>query len=407
MSQHHTAILNLLHVNMAVDTDGMTSQQVKDAKATAKRAINAQNGGRPAIDAAAKLVEQGVAAEYLCPEGKLVGLETMAKIADHLENGIDVTLLQQFSPSQILAGLDEVQLASLKPAVEVVAETEALVAEVEVVADTVVAEAETEAPKAEVEVEAKPEMYTCAGSGRKATTQQLRIAPLHVLKAKLGKDLLTEQDLVSNAYLPLFTQWKDERNSLANGLSTIRAGQAKHAEAEAQKANWASFCKSLKYGEVGEYNGTQFRKCSYYNTVFKACDARFPPLSFIKDNTKNGITPTPDAAAARFTCGPRKQQEWEMTLDNSLSFEELASCINVAEKEEAALRKSADMKRAREENQRQGSNRGQQMSKADELAGLDEYRKNQDSWTGARRERGSRGDQKRASSQLAEDMIDG
>lgn len=406
MSQHHTAILNLLHVNLLVNTDGMTSQQAKDAKATAKLDVNVQNGGKPAIDAAAKLVEQGVAAEYLCPEGKLIGLETMAKIADHLENGADVTALQQFSPSDILAGLSSEQLASLKP-VEVVAETEAPVAEVEVVADTVVTEAEIEAPKAEVVVEAKPEMFNCAGSGRKATAQQLRIAPLHVLKAKLGKDLLTEQDLVSNAYLPLFTQWKDERNSLANGLSTIRAGQAKHAEAEAQKASWASFCKSLKYGEVGEYNGTQFRKCSYYNTVFKACDARFPPLSFIKDNTKNGITPTPDAAAARFTCGPRKQQEWEMTLDNSLSFEELASCINVAEKEEAALRKSADMKRAREEKQRQGSNRGQQMSKADEQAGLAEYRQNQDAWTGTRRERGSRGDQKRASSQLAEDMIGG
>ncbi|MCX6715353.1 MAG: hypothetical protein NTX72_06095 [Candidatus Uhrbacteria bacterium] len=400
MSQFYTNVVTILHANLVLD--GLTKNQVIDAK----RKNVVANGGKPAVDAAAKLVEAGITAEYLCPDGKLLGLDTMAKVADLIENGASVTALQQFSPSEILAGLNEVQLASLKPTVEVVAETEAPVAEVEVVADTVVAEAAPEAPVVKVVVKAEPEqMYTCAGSGRKATAQQLRIAPLHVLKAKLGQDLLTEQNLIDNAYLPLFTQWKDERNSLANGLSTIRAGQAKHAEAEAQKANWASFCKGLKYGEVGEYNGTLFRRCSYYNTVFKACDARFPALSVIKDNTRNGITPTPDAAATRFTCGPRKQQEWGMTVDNSLSFEELVACIKVAEAEEAAQRKSAEMKRDRLAKQQVGSNRGQQMSKADELAGLDEYRKNQDAWTGARRERGSRGDQsRRASEELIDDM---
>lgn len=408
MSQFQQTIVAMLHARL--NLDGLSKADVTKAK----RANIVENGDTAAVKAAAALHENGIDATWLCPDGKLVPVDVLAKVTDLVANGADVTALQQFSPSQILAGLSSEQLASLKPAPVVEEMVEAPVAEV--VAEAVVVETAPEAPVAEVKVEApKPtEFYPCQSCGEKTPADKLFIPTFAQIRTSEGMDpkaLLTEAIVLKHARRAKFTR---HTNSLVQGLETIRNGAARHAELETQRSAWLSFCKELKHGEMKEYNGTQFRKCTFTGEVFKAELALYPGLDIIVQETKttlpNGkvinVVPTFEVALRRFTCGPRKQKAEGLTSENGLTAAELKTAIADALNQEQKQRDQAQAKREREERQRQGGNRNQQMSRADELAGLAEYRSNQEAWTGARRERGSRGDQNRASSKLAQELAD-
>jgi hypothetical protein len=280
----------------------------------------------------------------------------------------------------------------------------------EVVAETVVVEV---APEAEVKVEApKQEFYACQTCFEQTAAALLYIptfAQIRNLEGMEPKELLTEAILLKHARRSKFTR---HTSSLLEGLETIRKGAARHAEIEAERSAWFQFCKELKHGEVKEYNGAPFRKCTFTNEVFKAELALYPGLDIIIQETKttlpNGkvinVVPTFEVAVRRFTCGPRKQLQEGLTSENGLTVVELKAVIADALTQEQRQRDQAQAQRERLAHQQ--GNRGQQMSKQDELAGLAEYRSNQEAWTGARRERGSRGDQNRASSKLAQELAD-
>lgn len=403
MSQHHLAITTLLHASLQLD--GLNKTEVTRAK----RANIVANGDKPAIEAAAALHEKGIDASWLCPDSKLIPVDTLAKVEDLVKDGADVTELQKFSPSEILAGLNEAQLASLKPAPMVEEAVEAPV--VETAPEAVVVKAE--APVAKVETPKPVEKFECMSSGEPTPATQLFVPPYWKVVLLLGKpsgSFLTEEDLKKHARRVMFTEY---RNTLADALEVVRGESkkrekfdAKVAADAAQKEAWLTFCKELKPGQSGEYLGKQFRKCSFTGEVHKAELSRYPGIGEMKAETaitikdkKVHVIPTLEAAIRRFTCGPRKQAQMGMTDENSMTLGQLETTIAQVLAEEKKERDLAQAKRERFERQQQGGNRNQQMSKADEAAGEREFRQNQDKWSGAKRdgrsEKGSRNDQAR------------
>lgn len=416
MNKHNIAILAAIHANIPAGLKG------RDL-AEAKRTNVVTNGGPAAVEAAADLVRKGIDTNWLCPMGKLIGIETMAKVADLLDNKADLAELQKFAPDQILAGLDIEQLAGILPAPVVEPTIEAPVAEVVVAAET------KTAPAVEVK------KFPCFNSGRKATADELRIPPLGVLKALLKKSLLSEQDLIENASLEPFTRWKAEEFSLANGLQTLRNAQARHEANQAIKAEFKAFAWDLPRGEVREFHGVPHIKCGQCNTVDATSQFHFPlidqmvannhlmvpdqdidgkpvlksdgrPVYVVKlDRQGQPICIVPDLSRAlkKFACCIDCANRM-LDPAAAMDYETAVKVVSAAKAESDAERAAYKAKWERTQKQNQArSNRtgGFSMDSRDDHAGRQELQ----NWnSAARRERGSRNERNRASNELADDF---
>lgn len=383
MNQFNQTIVALLHGNL--DLSGLKGKEIT----AAKRENVLANGGQKAIDAAAILVERGVAAEWLCPNGKLA-VDSLSAVESLIAQGADVSKLQQFSPSQILAGLNESELASVMPAIEVVVEAP--------VAKTVVVEIKPAAPKAEVKVE----MGTCSYSCKKYPIDELVVPNGEIIRGMLKLPegtLLTREQILKAAKHPRFVSQAQERNHfwLIDALALHAEAMIKSkkmAEAEAKKEAdlqlYFDFCKTVGFGEVKEWKGKDRRKCNVCKHVHLASESRFPPLGLIKFETplkdKDGnirtdkagneilLTPTAEAATRRFTtCGKCQTKHENVAADEWMTLEQMTSVIELELSTEIATREANQKdweRRNKQRGQGRGSNNGRyDMSAQDDRDG--------------------------------------
>ncbi|OGL94551.1 hypothetical protein A3H12_04370 [Candidatus Uhrbacteria bacterium RIFCSPLOWO2_12_FULL_47_9] len=188
MSTTHTFVAKFLNRGVTIDPNTAKADK-SEALRTAKRE-NLATIGKEVLNSTVALVEKGVDIEWLCPDGKAPAVDTLDKVMSLVEGGANVAELQKFSPSDILAGLNNNQLASLMPA-PVVEIVEALVAE----ATETVVETKPEAPKVEDKVEAKPvEEWTCVITGETRPVEKMLVLKLALLDTKLDRRT-TEADL--------------------------------------------------------------------------------------------------------------------------------------------------------------------------------------------------------------------
>ena len=432
MNQFQQSIVVLLHGNL--DLAGLSGKQIT----AAKRENVLNNGGQKAIDAAATLVEKGVKAEWLCPEGRLA-VDSLTAVESLIAQGADVAKMQEFSPSQILAGLSPEQLASVMPVVEVVVEAP--------VAKTVVVETKPEAPKAEVKVEKAKCNYSC----QLFPVTELVVPKGDIIRSmlKLPEDApLTREQILGAAKHQRFVSSAQERNyfwlidALAlHAEAMIKAKKTAEAEAkkEADLQLYFDFCKTVGFGEVKEWKGKDRRKCNVCKHVHPASESRFPPLGLIKFETplkdKDGnirtdkagseilLTPTAEAATRRFTtCGKCQTKHENVATDEWMTLEQMTSVIELELSTEIATREANQKdweRRNKQRNQGRGSSNGRyDMSTPDDRNGREllvcgVYTDDRPTQSGPRNG-GSRNDKRRrdhedhgSHSELAESMIGG
>lgn len=421
MSQFHSAILAILHAGLP--QQGMTKKELT----AAKRKIVEANGDKAAIDAAAKLVEAGIAAEYLCEPGKLVPVDTLAKVADLVEDGADVTKLQQFSPSQILVGLNEAQLASLKPVEETV-ETEAPVVEVKPAPEAIVAKAE---PAKQVE------MVKCSTSLKMFPITELVVPGDDLIRQKLGLPqgtVLTAGQIKTEARHHAFVSKNQRHNffwldaSLAHNANDCeRAGkkEEKAAQEEAELEAYFAFCRELQVGEIKPWHDKGRQRCVACKKVRLADEMRYPPLEVMEGNTflylkavdadgkvvmkdgkpvyeqkldRNGnpinIIPKPEAAMKRFaTCVQCQKSKSDISQNEWLDKDTMTLVLDQAIADREAARAANKAKWERLNSQRNGNRQGGfSMDSKDDPEGraaFDAMRSQ------GRRDKRSRGDQNR------------
>jgi len=440
MSKFHQNVLAIIHGKL--DLTGLKGKEIT----AAKRESVIENGGQKAIDAAATLVEAGVTAEWLCPEGRLA-VDSLAAVETLISQGADIAKMQEFSPSQILAGLSPEQIASVMPVVE--APVAEIVIETVVVAPVV--ETKPEAPKAEVKVETKKtEMAKCSYSCKLFPVTELVVPKGDIIRSmlKLPENApLTREQILGAAKHPRFVSAAQERNYfwLTTALELHAEAMIKDkkvAEAEAKKEAdlqlYFDFCKTVNFGEVKEWKGKDRRKCNVCKHVHLASESRFPPLGLIKFETpmkdKDGnirtdkegneilLTPTAEAATRRFTtCSKCQTKHDNVTTDEWMTLEQMTSVIELELTTEIATRES-DRKdwerRNKQRNQGRSNNGRYDMSALDDCNGrellVDGVYTDDRPTNNGPRNGGSRNDKRRrdhedhgSHSELAESMIGG
>lgn len=448
MSTHFQTVLNLLHSTL--DLTGLKGKEITEAK----RECVVENGGTKAIEAAAKLVEQGIPANWLCPDNHLA-VDSLNAVEKLVASGAIVEKMLQFTPSQILVGLDEAQLVSVMPQVVEVEAAPAVEIET-VVEQKPVVVAKPAAPKAKVEAKKPVELFKCSytsdRSKQKYSADQLVVPNGVIIREilKLKPDaVLTREQIIGQARLPDFVGKQQRQNffflsdalallAKAEHIAKKQAEQDKIQAAKDQKKQdelnaYFAFCKTVHFGKTEEWKGVLRRKCNCCNHVFVANLARFPELGYLqfstpkrgrdgsalKDREGNALTTTPtvDATLNRFTTCPKcvpvltEKHKIGAWLDEEM----MTTIVSAQVATEMATEAAEQRKRAQQQQAKgyQGNGRQQfDMSVRDNSAGrellvdgvyVDDGKPNK----GGKPNKRSRGDERRASSDYASEAAEG